>query len=190
MFRNTEAHTPKYIWSITEQDALEILGTISYCHRRLDNAQKIRMSWLTIRITPTIKIIIIHIQIRQNAEINRNWIMIFNSLNRWKSGNYYYLCIRKRRRTLKYRGVQKGAYRDSQRYKRFILNGLPPGCATPRGSRMESQLVVPFLFISVSYKFLGGLFSDFSVLLNLIVFIVFHGFVILMWYFVWYPLTI
>ena len=44
MFRNTEAHTPKYIWSITEQDALEILGTISYCHRRLDNAQKIRMS--------------------------------------------------------------------------------------------------------------------------------------------------
>lgn len=44
MFRNTEAHTPKYIWSITEQDALEILGTISYCHRRLDNAQKIRMA--------------------------------------------------------------------------------------------------------------------------------------------------
>ena len=34
---------------------------------------------------------------------------------------------------------------------------------------MESQLVVAFLFISVSYKFLGGLFPDFSVLLNLIV---------------------
>jgi len=40
MFRNTEAHAPKYSWNITEQDALEILGTISYCHRRLDNAKK------------------------------------------------------------------------------------------------------------------------------------------------------
>ena len=43
MFRNTEAHSPKYIWNISEQDALEILGMVSYCHRRLDNAQKIRM---------------------------------------------------------------------------------------------------------------------------------------------------
>ncbi len=43
MFRNPEAHEPKVLWNIDEQDALEILGIISYCHRRLDNAQKIRM---------------------------------------------------------------------------------------------------------------------------------------------------
>lgn len=42
MFRNTEAHEPKITWEITEQDALEILGIISYCHRRLDKAHKIR----------------------------------------------------------------------------------------------------------------------------------------------------
>ena len=42
MFRNPTAHEPKVDWNITEQDALEILGIISYCHRRLDNAQKIR----------------------------------------------------------------------------------------------------------------------------------------------------
>ena len=42
MFRNPEAHEPKIYWDITEQDALEILAMISYCHRRLDNAQKIR----------------------------------------------------------------------------------------------------------------------------------------------------
>ena len=44
MFRNPEAHEPKIYWEIEEQDALEILGIISYCHRRLDNAQKIRMA--------------------------------------------------------------------------------------------------------------------------------------------------
>lgn len=43
MFRNTEAHEPKIKWVIEEQDALEILGMISYCHRRLDKAQKIRL---------------------------------------------------------------------------------------------------------------------------------------------------
>ena len=42
MFRNPEAHEPKVLWNIEEQDALEILAMISYCHRRLDNAQKIR----------------------------------------------------------------------------------------------------------------------------------------------------
>ena len=42
MFRNPEAHEPKISWTITEQDALEILSMISYCHRRLDNCQKIR----------------------------------------------------------------------------------------------------------------------------------------------------
>lgn len=43
MFRNPLAHEPKVEWNISEQDALEILGIISYCHRRLDNAQRIRI---------------------------------------------------------------------------------------------------------------------------------------------------
>ena len=42
MYRNPTAHEPKIDWEVTEQDALEILGIISYCHRRLDKAQKIR----------------------------------------------------------------------------------------------------------------------------------------------------
>lgn len=41
MFRNPEAHQPKIEWPVSEQDALEILSLISYCHRRLDNARKI-----------------------------------------------------------------------------------------------------------------------------------------------------
>lgn len=44
MFRNTEAHEAKVYWEVTEQDALEILGMISYCHRRLDKAHKIRIA--------------------------------------------------------------------------------------------------------------------------------------------------
>lgn len=44
MFRNPEAHQPKIYWDIEEQDALEILGLISYCHRRLDKAQQIRLA--------------------------------------------------------------------------------------------------------------------------------------------------
>ena len=44
MFRNTEAHEPKVTWEISEQDALEILSMVSYCHRRLDSAQKIRLA--------------------------------------------------------------------------------------------------------------------------------------------------
>lgn len=43
MFRNTTSHEAKICWEITEQDALEVLGIISYCHRRLDKAHKIRM---------------------------------------------------------------------------------------------------------------------------------------------------
>lgn len=42
MFRNPMAHETKVEWEIGEQDALEILGIISYCHRRLDKAQRIR----------------------------------------------------------------------------------------------------------------------------------------------------
>ena len=42
MFRNTLAHEPKVEWPMNEQDALEVLSIISYCHRRLDHAQRIR----------------------------------------------------------------------------------------------------------------------------------------------------
>ena len=41
MFRNPEAHQPKIEWHMSEQDALEILSLISYCHRRLDNAVRV-----------------------------------------------------------------------------------------------------------------------------------------------------
>ncbi len=37
-FRNTVAHAPKIHWQVTEQDALDILTTISLIHRRLDTA--------------------------------------------------------------------------------------------------------------------------------------------------------
>lgn len=46
MFRNPEAHETKVTWNITEQDALDILCMISYSHRRLDNAYKIRWYFL------------------------------------------------------------------------------------------------------------------------------------------------
>ncbi len=42
MFRNPEAHEAKISWNISEQDALDILCMISYCHRRLDKSHKIR----------------------------------------------------------------------------------------------------------------------------------------------------
>lgn len=35
-FRNTTAHAPKITWRIDEQDALDILSTISLIHRKLD----------------------------------------------------------------------------------------------------------------------------------------------------------
>jgi len=34
--RNPQAHTPKLLWHISEDDALDLLGTISLLHRRLD----------------------------------------------------------------------------------------------------------------------------------------------------------
>ncbi|MCU4424319.1 TIGR02391 family protein [Acinetobacter sp. WU_MDCI_Abxb74] len=37
-FRNTTAHAPKITWNINEQDALDILSTISLIHRKLDKA--------------------------------------------------------------------------------------------------------------------------------------------------------
>ena len=38
MFRNTTAHAPKIMWSIEEEDALDILSLVSLVHRRLDKA--------------------------------------------------------------------------------------------------------------------------------------------------------
>jgi uncharacterized protein (TIGR02391 family) len=43
MFRNPTAHEVKIKWDITEEDALDIMSIISYCHKRLDNTQKIRL---------------------------------------------------------------------------------------------------------------------------------------------------
>jgi uncharacterized protein (TIGR02391 family) len=37
-FRNPAAHEPRMEWSLTEQDALDVLGTLSMIHRRLDTA--------------------------------------------------------------------------------------------------------------------------------------------------------
>ena len=37
-FRNPKAHAPRIHWKITQQDALDILTTISLIHRRLDTA--------------------------------------------------------------------------------------------------------------------------------------------------------
>jgi uncharacterized protein (TIGR02391 family) len=37
-FRNTTAHAPKVHWTVNEQDALDILTTVSLIHRRLDLA--------------------------------------------------------------------------------------------------------------------------------------------------------
>jgi len=37
-FRNTTAHAPKIHWTVNEQDALDILTTVSLIHRRLDMA--------------------------------------------------------------------------------------------------------------------------------------------------------
>lgn len=40
-FRNTTAHSPKIEWSISEEDALDILSMISLVHRKLDKAIEI-----------------------------------------------------------------------------------------------------------------------------------------------------
>jgi hypothetical protein len=36
--RNPQAHTPKLLWHLYEADALDLLGTVSLLHRRLDTA--------------------------------------------------------------------------------------------------------------------------------------------------------
>ncbi|MBZ8176417.1 TIGR02391 family protein [Corynebacterium poyangense] len=38
-FRNPAAHEPRIEWSLSEQDALDVLGTLSLIHRRLDEAE-------------------------------------------------------------------------------------------------------------------------------------------------------
>lgn len=38
-FRNPAAHEPKIVWSMSELDALDVLGTLSMVHRRLDAAR-------------------------------------------------------------------------------------------------------------------------------------------------------
>lgn len=35
-FRNPEAHEPKVVWHVREDDALDLLSTLSLVHRRLD----------------------------------------------------------------------------------------------------------------------------------------------------------
>jgi uncharacterized protein (TIGR02391 family) len=43
-FRNTAAHAPKIHWEVSEQDALDVLTTISLLHRRLDTAIRTHVS--------------------------------------------------------------------------------------------------------------------------------------------------
>lgn len=38
MFRNTTAHAPKIIWQITEDEALDIMTTISLIHKKIDKS--------------------------------------------------------------------------------------------------------------------------------------------------------
>jgi uncharacterized protein (TIGR02391 family) len=37
-FRNVTVHAPKISWTITEQDALDLLTIASFLHRRMDDA--------------------------------------------------------------------------------------------------------------------------------------------------------
>lgn len=39
--RNPAAHAPKIVWAMPEQDAIDVLGILSYVHRKLDNATKL-----------------------------------------------------------------------------------------------------------------------------------------------------
>ncbi|PAW79178.1 MAG: hypothetical protein B9S32_04270 [Verrucomicrobia bacterium Tous-C9LFEB] len=39
-FRNPSAHAPRVLWSISEQDALDLLTMASFLHRRLDKAAR------------------------------------------------------------------------------------------------------------------------------------------------------
>lgn len=39
--RNPVAHSPKASWPMSEQDALDIMSTVSFIHRKLDNAKRV-----------------------------------------------------------------------------------------------------------------------------------------------------
>lgn len=39
--RNPTAHAPRVVWPMPEQDAIDVLGILSYVHRKLDNASKV-----------------------------------------------------------------------------------------------------------------------------------------------------
>jgi uncharacterized protein (TIGR02391 family) len=39
--RNPIAHAPKVVWAMPEQDAIDVLGILSYVHRKFDNATKV-----------------------------------------------------------------------------------------------------------------------------------------------------
>lgn len=41
-FRNPAAHDPRIQWNMNEQDALDVLGTLSLIHRRLDRASPLK----------------------------------------------------------------------------------------------------------------------------------------------------
>lgn len=43
MFRNPTAHEVKIKWEIIEEDALDIMSIVSYCHKRLDKTHRIRL---------------------------------------------------------------------------------------------------------------------------------------------------
>jgi uncharacterized protein (TIGR02391 family) len=42
MFRNPEAHSAKIKWTINEEDAIQAMVLISFCHKKLDNTIKVR----------------------------------------------------------------------------------------------------------------------------------------------------
>jgi uncharacterized protein (TIGR02391 family) len=39
--RNPTAHAPRAVWAMPEQDAIDVLGILSYVHRKLDGATKV-----------------------------------------------------------------------------------------------------------------------------------------------------
>lgn len=39
--RNPTAHAPKVVWAMPEQDAIDVLGILSYVHRKLDGASRV-----------------------------------------------------------------------------------------------------------------------------------------------------
>lgn len=45
MVRNPTSHEARIHWTVMEQDALEILGMVSFVHRRLEKAQKIKSQY-------------------------------------------------------------------------------------------------------------------------------------------------